>query len=54
MSHLVSDDGTGCSASIGSNDDAAIVQTANDGGSGTGGLWQGDAAGMQGQIAIVQ
>ena len=51
---LVGDNGaTGCSCVCG-DDDAAIVETADNGGSGAGGLGQRHTLGVQGEVAVVQ
>jgi len=54
MTDLVGDYGTaGCSCVCG-DDDAAIVETADNGGSGTGGLGQRHTLSVQGEVAVVQ
>lgn len=51
---LVGDDrATGCSCVCG-DDDAAIVKTADNGGSGAGGLGQRHTLSVQGKVTVVQ
>ena len=51
--YLVCDYGTAGSTSVGSNDNASIVESADDGGTGGCGLGERDASGVEGEVAVV-
>lgn len=51
--YLVCDYGTAGSTSIGSNDNTAIVESADDGGTGGCGLGERNASGVEGEVAVV-
>ena len=51
--YFVCDYGAGGCARVGGDDDAAVEDAADDGGAGAGGFGEGDAAGVEGGIAIV-
>ena len=51
--YLVCDYGTAGSTSIGSNDNTAIVESADDGGTGGCGRGERNASGVEGEVAVV-
>lgn len=51
--YLVCNYGTAGGASIGSNDNTAIVKSADDGGTGRCGLGKRNASGVEGEVAVV-
>jgi len=51
--YLVCDYGTARGTSIGSNDNTAIVESADDGGTGGCGLGERDTSGVEGEVAVV-
>lgn len=51
--YLVCDYGPACGSGVCCNDDAAVEETAHNGGSRACGLWQRDALGVEGRIAVV-
>lgn len=53
LSHLVSDYGPAGGSGVGRNDNAAIVQAADDGGSRRCGLGQRDAFGVERDVSVV-
>ena len=51
--YLVCDYGTASSTSIGSNDNTAIIESADDGGTSGCGLRERNASGVEGKVAVV-
>jgi len=53
VGYLVGDDRPGGRARVGGNDDSAIVEAADNGGSGGGRFGERDSTGVEGEIPVV-